>query len=89
MSAFALLLLFFLFLSVVAFILYLALSSCLGDNLRRGIRNGSTSPPITYSNSRPSYGRNYLRSISTGGWEGIEMSGIIREEDTDESDDGL
>jgi hypothetical protein len=30
---------------------------------------------------RPSYGRNYLNSISSGAWEGVEMDRINRESD--------
>ncbi|KAH8154849.1 uncharacterized protein LAJ45_01380 [Morchella importuna] len=58
---------------------FLALSSCLGDPLRRGSgRSGGL--------LRPSYGRTYLNSISSGAWENVEMDRIERESDDDEFD---
>ncbi|KAI5842970.1 hypothetical protein DFP73DRAFT_89851 [Morchella snyderi] len=50
---------------------FLALSSCLGDPLRRGQRGLL----------RPSYGRTYLSSITSGAWENVEMDRIERESD--------
>lgn len=38
--------------------------------------------------ARPSYGRNYLNSISSGAWEGVEMGRINRDSDAGSSDSG-
>jgi len=62
----------------ICLIIYFALSSCLGNGLRGRI-------------PRPSYGRTYLNSISSGAWENIEMTGIQRDSDAvtwSDSEDG-
>ncbi|KAH0605492.1 uncharacterized protein H6S33_004714 [Morchella sextelata] len=61
---------------LVLLIFFLALSSCLGDPLRRGSGSGRRGGLL-----RPSYGRTYLNSISSGAWENVEMDRIERESD--------
>ena|ERR1700761_186089 len=60
-------------------LVYLALSSCLGDSLRRG-RSGST-----HFGQQTSFDRGYVMNLSSGagqaGWEQIEMENMLNHED--------
>lgn len=58
--------------SCFAVVVYLALSSCLGDGIRAMRRDPGQ--------RRPDFGREYLRGIETGGWENIEMESMARSE---------
>ncbi|KAF8420397.1 hypothetical protein EV426DRAFT_612208 [Tirmania nivea] len=59
-------------LPLLLFLVYLALSSCLGASLRN---------PRLRPTSRPYFGNQYIRASSgLGAWEGIEMAGIVRED---------
>ncbi|OCL15280.1 hypothetical protein AOQ84DRAFT_279300 [Glonium stellatum] len=69
-----------LFLPLLLFVAYLALSSCLGDNFRARFSG------ITIHSRHASFGRSYARSMGSGagqaGWEQIEMEDMLgREED--------
>lgn len=81
-SAFAvmnvLILLIFLFLvPFLFFLVFLALSSCLGDRFRARIAN------ISFNPRHGSYGRSYTRGLGSGagsaGWEQIEMEDMMSE----------
>ncbi|RPA88017.1 hypothetical protein BJ508DRAFT_371499 [Ascobolus immersus RN42] len=59
------------FVPIVAFIVYLALSSCLGDGLR-GMRRDP-------AQRRPDFGSEYLRGMNTGGMDFIEMESMVHD----------
>jgi hypothetical protein len=55
----------------MSLIVYLALSSCLGDGLR-GMRRDP-------AQRRPDFGREYLRNMNTGGMDYIEMESMAQD----------
>ena len=77
-------LLLFLLLGVplIFFLVFLALSSCLGNDFRARVAG------ITFNPRHASYGNSYGRGLQggagTGGWEGIEMDELLREDSEDE-----
>jgi hypothetical protein len=54
---------------------YLALSSCLGDSLRR--RRSSTSVPVSMTSFGKQYAMNLNSGVGQGGWEQIEMENML------------
>jgi hypothetical protein len=73
-----------LFIPFIFFLVFLALSSCMGDGFRARISGMSINP------RHGSYGRGYARGLGSGagsaGWEQIEMEDMMGE---DSSDDDL
>jgi hypothetical protein len=68
------------FIPFIFFLVFLALSSCLGDRFRARVSG------ITFNPRYASFGRSYGRTVGAGigGWEQIEMQDILREEAEDE-----
>lgn len=70
-----------LFIPFLFFLVFLALSSCMGDRFRARV-SGMASKP------RHSFGRNYTRGLGSGagsaGWEQIEMEDMLGEDSEDE-----
>lgn len=64
------------------FLAFLALSSCLGNEFRASVAG------VTFNPRHASYGDSYARGLQggapTGGWEGIEMEELLREDSEDE-----
>lgn len=64
------------------FLVFLALSSCLGNDFRARVAGISFNPRHTsYGNS---YARNLQGGAGSGGWEGIEMDELLRDDSEDE-----
>lgn len=75
----ALVLLSFLFIiPFILFLVYLGLSSCMGDRFRARVSG------ITFNPRHASFGRNYRRGMGSGagsaGWEQIEMEDMMGED---------
>lgn len=72
------------FIPFVLFLVYLALSSCMGDSFRARVGG------ITFNPRHASYGRSYARGLrsgaGSGGWEQIEMEDMLGEDTDIESD---
>jgi hypothetical protein len=66
----------------IFFLVFLALSSCLGNDFRARVAG------ITFNPRHASYGNSYGRGLQggagTGGWEGIEMDELLRDDSEDE-----
>jgi hypothetical protein len=73
-----------LFIPFLFFLVFLALSSCLGDNFRARVSGMSVNPRYT------SFGRSYARGLGSGagqaGWEQIEMEDMMGEDEEDFDD---
>lgn len=71
-----------LFIPFTFFLIFLALSSCMGDNFRARISGMSINP------RHGSYGRGYARGLGSGagsaGWEQIEMEDMMGEDSSDD-----
>lgn len=71
-----------LFIPFTFFLIFLALSSCMGDGFRARISNMSINP------RHGSYGRGYARSLGSGagsaGWEQIEMEDMMGDDSSDD-----
>lgn len=69
------------FLPLVLFVVFLALSSCLGDNFRARVSG------ITSSARHASFGPSYARNLGSGagqaGWEQIEMEEMLQNVEDD------
>ena len=66
----------------IFFLVFLALSSCLGNDFRARVAG------ITFNPRHASFGNSYGRGLQggagTGGWEGIEMDELLRDDSEDE-----
>lgn len=74
-----------LFIPFIFFLVFLALSSCMGDGFRARISGLSINP------RHGLYGRGYARGLGSGagsaGWEQIEMEDMMGEDSDDDDDD--
>lgn len=74
------------FVPLLLWIVFLALSSCMGDQFRASI----SGIPVTFNPRNARFGRNYGRSFGSGagstGWEQIEMEDMLGEDSEDEED---
>ena len=70
------------FFPFLAFLGFLALSSCLGDRFRARISG------INFNPRHTSFGRSYARGLGSGagsaGWEQIEMEDVLGEDDEED-----
>lgn len=68
----------------IFFLIFLALSSCMGDGFRARVAGMSVNP------RHGSYGRGYARGLGSGagsaGWEQIEMEDMMGEDSADDDD---
>jgi hypothetical protein len=73
-----------LFIPFTFFLVFLALSSCMGDGFRARISGMSINP------RHGSYGRGYARGLGSGagssGWEQIEMEDMMGDDSEDDED---
>ncbi|KAF9739403.1 hypothetical protein PMIN06_008250 [Paraphaeosphaeria minitans] len=65
------------------FLAFLALSSCLGNDFRARVAGITFNPRHASYNS--AYARNLQGGAGSGGWEGIEMDELLREDSDDEA----
>lgn len=70
-----------LFVPFLLFLVFLALSSCMGDRFRARVSG------ITFNPRHTSFGRSYARGLGSGagqgGWEQIEMEDMLGEDEED------
>jgi hypothetical protein len=73
-----------LFIPIIFWLVFLALSSCMGDQFRASV----SGIPVTWNPRNAVYGRNYRRGFGSGagsaGWEQIEMEDMLGEDSDDE-----
>jgi hypothetical protein len=71
-----------LFIPFLFFLVFLALSSCMGDRFRAHVSG------ITFNPRHASFGRGYARGLGSGagqaGWEQIEMEDMLGEDSDSE-----
>lgn len=65
------------------FLAFLALSSCLGNDFRARVAGITFNPRHASYNS--AYARNLQGGAGSGGWEGIEMDELLREDSEDDN----
>jgi hypothetical protein len=72
------------FLPLLLWLVFLALSSCMGDRFRARVAG----IPVTFNPRHATFGRQYTRGFGSGagsaGWEQIEMEDMLGEDSEDE-----
>jgi hypothetical protein len=72
------------FIPLLFWVVFLALSSCMGDQFRARVAG----IPVTFNPRHATFGRQYTRGLGSGagngGWEQIEMEDMLGEDSEEE-----